>query len=91
MELNFKAPDKSAPGFLRRAIRAGELGDALKTGNYTGKTLREMAEFLADYIDAPREQALDAILDASEEEFLAMLGAVGGGNDTTIPPASIEP
>jgi hypothetical protein len=91
MELKFTAPDKTAPGFLRRAIRAGELAEALKGGSFTAHTLREMAEFLADYIDAPREQAINAVMDASQEQFEAMLAGVGGGgNETTIPPASIE-
>lgn len=90
-ELVFTPPGKDSSGFLRRARRAIELSK-VDPANMSVHYVDELVEFLADYVTEPadRAQAIEALLDATQEQFNNMLAAIAGSNDNAIPPASPE-
>lgn len=88
--LVFRAPGREAPGFLRRARRALEFRERMsRVGEPTVGDLDEMVAFLGDYVvGLTGEEAREALLDASEEQFFQMLGALigeGGGQAEADP------
>lgn len=79
-KLTFRPPDKHAPGFLRRNIRALELQEQLKQ-DQSPEALLAFARFLAQFIEADNEtDALEALLDASQSDFEAMTDALQGND-----------
>lgn len=85
-KFQYRIPDKESPGFLRRSREALRLRDSL-TSNPTAETVDNMVSFLAEYIVEPadRDGAINALLEASENEIKELLTAVTGGNDL-VPP-----
>jgi len=83
MKLVFEKPSASEPGFLRRARRALEFQELI-TQNPGPDLLDELVAFLADYVVEPndRAQAIEALWEASEEQFKQLLQEVAGGNPT---------
>ncbi len=84
--LRFVPPGPDAPGFLRRARRALELAEGLK-GSPTPALLDSIIAFVLPFVTEPtdRDAAREALLDASQEDFQRLLGAVGGGGEDTRP------
>lgn len=78
MEMVFSPPAKDSPGYLRRARTALELQEAMKSP--TIEALDRLVDFLAQYVTEPadREQAREALFDASEEQLMGLLETVGG-------------
>jgi hypothetical protein len=78
----FTPPAANAPGYLRREIKRQEYLRAIKTGN-SPETIMKLVDFLLPYVTEPedRDQAREALLDASEEQFSQLLNVVGGGGE----------
>ena len=83
MKLVFERPSVNEPGFLRRARRALAFQEMI-SNNPGAKVLDEMVMFLADYVVEPadREEAIEALWEASEAQFKELLQEVAGGNPT---------
>ena len=91
-DLVFELPDKSTPGYLRRQRQALVFYKAL-TSTPEPETVDEIVNFLVDYVTEPaeKEEAKEALRDASEEQFHTLFDAVLGrtdaeGNPTNPPP-----
>lgn len=92
LKLEFEVPDAQAPGFLKRQRRAMEFAEKFEAERTDPSVLDEMVEFLADFVVIPddRKQAKEALWNASQEQFEAMLDAITGA--TAQPdPQSGEP
>lgn len=88
--LKVSLPTKQTPGYLRRMQRGLSLKEQFENGKANSKTIMELAEFLADYVTEPtdRKEAVDILLDASEDELLSILDSVNGEKETISPKAS---
>lgn len=93
-KLVFKAPGRQDRGFLRRNLRAAELRERLKSGPDSIETIWEVVRFLAEFVAEPPDHQgkLDALLDASQEEFEVMLIAAQGGfaGESPLSPVASE-
>lgn len=89
MDLEFSIPGKDAPGFLRRVRRAAILQDSLKH-DFSATTIDDVVAFLADFVTVPatRAEAIEALLDASSDQFEQLLTAVTGGTSPLSTPTS---
>ena len=78
-ELEFIVPGPDAPGYLRRQRKALEFSNRL-TGDASPELLDELVGFLVGYITQPTdpEAAKEALWDASEDQFNALLDAISG-------------
>ena len=81
-EIVFEKPDSDAPGFLRRQRQALEFKRELE--NAGPDTLDKMVEFLLAFVTEPedRDEARDALWDASERQFNQLLDVVTGRAET---------
>ena len=81
-DLVFAPPSKDDPGFLRRMREAVKFSQLLKESP-TVETMDGMVEFLSQYVTEPAdpEVAKEALWDATENQFLEMLKAIGGEGD----------
>jgi len=88
MQIEFTAPSKDSPGYLRRMRKAMKFGAALSGGNATAETLDDLVQFLADYVTKPtdRKQAIEMLWDATEAQFLQLIEVVKGGTGEIDPP-----
>ena len=87
-QIVFNLPTKETPGYLRRAKRYLELQEALS--NPSAQAFDQLVDFLADFVDEPkdRDEAKDALLDASEEQLMSLFEAVGGGDGSGANPTT---
>lgn len=85
--LEFEVPGRQDPGFLIRQRRAMEFASKFNEESRDPTVLDEMVDFLADFVTVPaeREQAIDALWNASQEQFEGMLEALTGANDRPDP------
>jgi len=79
IRLEFHVPEPNEPGYLRRLKRALVFQERIK-GALTPELVDEMVAFLADYVTVPetRAEAIEALWDASKEQFDAMFDALMG-------------
>jgi len=84
--LRFVVPDNSAPGFLRRQRQALEFREKM-TGETSPETLDELVVYLAQFVTEPEDDAAkaDALWMASQDEFMALLNALTGGDENPTP------
>jgi len=78
--LKFKVPGKDEPGFLRRQRQALKFrGDLMS--DPSAEVIDEMIEWLVQYVEEPqdREEASEALLDATEEQFFQLIELIGSG------------
>lgn len=89
MDIVFKAPGKDEPGFLRRQREAIEFGEKL-VNKPTTKTIDDMVDFLLAWVVEPtdRDEAREALLDASEAQFSELLGVLAGGAENPTKPTT---
>jgi len=86
-DLVFTPPDENTPGYLRRQKQALKFMQSLQ-GDPTPDTIDGMVEFLVQFVTEPKddEQARDALWDASQAQFDALLKSVlGQGEDDENP------
>lgn len=78
--MEFAVPGPDAPGFLRRQRKALEFATAFGKGDTSPEMLDRLVEFLADYVTKPegREDAIEALWDATQAQFEMLLNAVTG-------------
>ena len=87
VDLVFNPPDEKAPGFLRRQRKALTFVKAFNVDNPTPEMIDDMVEFLLDYVTEPadRDEARDLLWDASQEQIMSLMQAVGGGESDGNP------
>jgi hypothetical protein len=78
--ITFTPPTPQTPGFLRRAREAIRFSELLKEAP-TVATIDALATFLLQFVSNPedRSEAMDALLDASQEQFQELLTSLTGG------------
>ena len=89
VSIKFVTPTPETPGFLRRLKRAMRFSEQINAGKMSAALIDDLVEFLADFvIEMGRDEAKDALMDASQEQFTAMLNAVVGVQGDAVPLAS---
>jgi len=88
MKLEFKAPSKDSPGYLRRMRKAVQFGSALSSGQASPEVLDELVKFLVDYVTQPkdRQEAMEMLWDATEDQFMQLIDVLKGGTSEIDPP-----
>ena len=88
MKIVFNAPAKDKSGYLKRMKKAVTFGNALSGGQATPELLDDLVEFLADYVTEPkiRSEAIEALWDATEDQFMQLIDVVKGGTGEIDPP-----
>ena len=87
-KLVFNPPSPDAPGYLRRAKKSLEFRQAINSKDAGPESIDALVDFLIPYVQEPedRKEAKDALLDATEAQFLQLLDVVSGNveeNPTT--------
>jgi hypothetical protein len=92
MSVKFQAPDSTTPGFLKRMKRALNFSEQINAGKLNASMIDGLVDFLVDFVIEPkdRDEAKELLLDASQEQFESMLGAVMG-NAPAVPLPNSEP
>lgn len=88
----FKVPGKDQPGFLLRTKKALEFKRNLDLG-ISPEIIDDMVEFLLPYITEPvdRDEARDALLNASEEQFNQLINQFTAYSENpTLPESSVK-
>ena len=82
IRIEFDIPGPDAPGYLRRQREALGFANAMMS-NPTQEDLDKMVEFLAQFVTVPLEQEakIEALWEASENQFMQLLRAVAGQSD----------
>ena len=88
----FQLPNKSTPGYLRRVKALTEFQKAQSAESDQLVKLNAMIEFLSGYVTQPanREEAKEALLDASQEQIDELFALLVGKGEEIIPPVSGE-
>ena len=91
-QIVFEAPGKEEPGFLRRAKRALGFQQRFKE-DASPELIDDLVAFLADYVTEPKDndEAKDALLDASENQFMELLGSLSGEGEEVPKVKGSEP
>lgn len=84
MELKIRIPSPQDPGYLRRQrelLKYSAIFSDLET-KPTPEALDKLVDFVLNFVTEPaeKEEAREALWDASEEDFLSILEALGGEN-----------
>ena len=79
--MKFAIPSPQTPGYLRRISASKELQKSREKSDPDANDITFMCDFLLPYIVEPadREEARNALLDASEEEYKELMLFVNGG------------
>jgi len=88
--ISIRTPDKNTPGFPRRLYRAAQLQARMKDG-FSPEIVNDMIEFLSEYIEGDKKQAIENLWDCTESNFNDLISAVTGGSPEEIPPPKLEP
>ena len=85
--MKYAIPSPQTPGHLRRLQKAIEFGDIFKNDAASPETFERMIDHLSGFIIEPSDpqEAREALLDATQEEYLELLKAVSGGDSPTSP------
>jgi len=89
-ELVFKVPDEKSPGFLRRMMAAGRFSELMRNNETGGEYYDNLITFLLAFVVEPedRTEAREALLDATQEQYLELLDAINSqGNPTSAQPS----
>ncbi|HUV82902.1 MAG TPA: hypothetical protein VMW53_07505 [archaeon] len=87
-KLVFEIPSAQTPGYLRRAKIGLEFKAKMRQG-VSPATIDDMVAFLADFVTEPknRDEAIEALFDASEEQFTELIDLITGEGQTENPTA----
>lgn len=82
MALVFDRPAPDAPGYLRRRMAAARFFDAIE-GGLSQDNIEAVIQFLLENAVEPedRDEALELILDLSEDEYSKALREILGGGE----------
>jgi hypothetical protein len=77
-QLVFEPPDENTPGYLRRLMARDKFIHAIKSKDVTPEIYDDLIAFLLPYITQPedRDEAKEALLDATEAQYKALLEAI---------------
>ena len=89
-QIVFEPPSADSPGYLRRAKKSLEFRQKALAKDSGPEVIDEMVEFLLPYVKEPadRSEAKEALLDASEAQFMQLIDAVSG---ESTDPTSAQP
>ena len=90
-EIVVKLPDKTTPGYLRRLMVADGFREKMNVAGNRAEFYESLIEFLLVYVIEPedRNEARELLLEATEEQYRAMLAVIHGGGATN--PTQAEP
>ena len=88
-ELEFTVPDENSPGYLRRMMTISKFQQLLAENQITDY-YDALIDFLLGFITKPedRNEAREALLDASQKQYGELLAAAYGRPNPTLPEAS---
>ncbi len=89
-DIVFELPTPQTPGYLRRLKALTEFQEAQKSEDDPVIRLMSMIEFLSGYVTQPadRDEAYEALLDASQEQIDGLFALIAGkSSGDIIPPA----
>ena len=91
-ELVFEVPDAKTPGFLRRQMAANRFSELLREGEVNQEYFENLITFLLGFIIEPedRDEAREALLDATQEQYMELLNAVNGKAENPTSPRESE-
>jgi len=80
-KLVFEVPDDDTPSFLRRQRQGMAYFQRLETAGADPTLIDEVIEFLLPCVTQPkdRDEAREALLDASKRQYMDLLAAATGG------------
>ena len=92
MDILIEVPDENKPGYLRRKMAANKFITMQAEGEITPEYYENLITFLLSYVKEPvdRDEARDALLDASEADYIKILNAVSGKSENPTPPEPSE-
>lgn len=79
-EIVFEPPTDETPGFLRLQKNVLRMSSRLQKNDVSEELVDEMIEMLLPFVVEPvdRDQAREALLDASKKQYMAMLNGIVG-------------
>lgn len=86
-ELVFVVPGDKTPGYLRRILAVNRFNEMLQSGNLTSEAYEDLITFLLGFISEPedRDEAREALLDATLEQYRDLLGLINKPPNPTSP------
>jgi len=86
----FELPNERTPGYLRRLKALSDFQEAQKSEANGTRKFDNLCRFLAGYVVEPsdKDEAYEALMDATKEQIDELFALIGGGNKTDIPPSS---
>jgi hypothetical protein len=86
-ELTFEVPDEKTPGYLRRIMAAGRFSEMMRAGDTGTEFYESLITFLLGFIVEPkdRDEAHEALLDATQEQYMELLDAINGAKRDPTP------
>lgn len=83
----FEPPDQYAPGYLRRLQTILGFQDRIKSKQIDAAFIVGMVHFLAEFVTEPadRNEAIEALWDASQAQLLSLFAQLGGGEMSEAP------
>lgn len=98
LKIKIELPTRETPGYWKRVKRGAALRDEITKG-MTLALCEKITEYALPYITEPvnRDEAREALEDASQDDFEKILKALisgkddGGGKDTSLPPENSTP
>ena len=81
-------PDPNSPGYWRRNIAILEFRERIAEGDISG--IREMLGFLTQFVTEPADdkEKLNALLDASQNQWMQILDVVAGEDSKNVLPTA---
>ena len=90
--MKYAKPKGDAPGYLLRLQKAENFRKFLRGEDTSGDFLELLYEYALPYVAEPvdREEAKQALMNASEDEYKEFMAFVasGGAENPTVPPKS---
>ena len=80
MQIKFNPPGPDTPGFLKRQREALEFRRQFQQADIGPEMVDATIDYLLPYVEEPvdRDQARDALMEATQKQILGLLNAVGG-------------
>lgn len=84
IKIVFNLPTKQTPGYFKRMRRFMVIAASWEGGRRDPQLVDDMVTFFADYVvePTPKEAAIDALWEASEEQVEELMAAFRGNADS---------
>jgi hypothetical protein len=90
--MKYAKPKSDAPGYLRRLMKAEKFRKFISGVDTEGDFIELLCEYALPYIEEPvdREEAKQALINASEDEYRELMKFIGSGGaeNPTVPKTS---